>query len=78
VLLEKTQGQIETSQIYWVAFPPAASDLLEGHFKATIPVMITNAIARKISQIKDLDNPPEKGYPFFNSKIFQFPGQLST
>jgi hypothetical protein len=35
-------------------------------------------IVRKTSQIKDLDNPPEKGYPVFNSQTFQFPGQLST
>jgi hypothetical protein len=35
-------------------------------------------IARKISPIKSLDNPPEKGYPSFNSQTFQFSGQLSA
>ena len=35
-------------------------------------------IARHISQIKDLDIPTEKSYPFYNSQTIQLPGQLSA
>ena len=35
-------------------------------------------IARQIRQIKDLDSPSEKGYPFFNSQTIQSSGQLSA